>query len=96
MKFEWDEDKRLRNIKKHKIDFKDIQDIFENPIVELIDTREDYGEDRIIALGVSNLVKNHPTVLVAVYIEVIEDTIRFISARKALKHEQRKYYRKIF
>ncbi len=28
MKFEWDESKRQENIKKHRIDFKDILDVF--------------------------------------------------------------------
>lgn len=95
MKFEWDENKRLKNIQKHRIDFKDILDIFNRPMLERVDDRQDYGEERIICLGLSHLVEN-PTVVVVVYVEKINDIIRIISARKALKYEQGIYYKKIF
>ena len=49
---EWDENKRLENIKERGVDFMDAALIFENEIIiEAIDTRDDYGEDRIQALG---------------------------------------------
>ena len=51
MRFEWDENKRLENIRKHEIDFVDAALIFDGPTVENVDTREDYGEIRWRALG---------------------------------------------
>lgn len=52
--FEWDEKKRQTNIQKHEIDFVRAARIFQNPVLERIDDRADYGEKRIIALGHSN------------------------------------------
>lgn len=51
MDVEWHEDKREYNLEKHGIDFVRAAKIFENPIVERLDDREDYGEDRYIAIG---------------------------------------------
>ena len=51
-----------------------------------IDERENYGEDRYIGIG---LLQGR--VVVVVYTEPDEETIRIISLRKALSYE-RKYY----
>lgn len=49
---EWHEDKRRDNLRDHGVDFMDAALIFENElIIEAIDTRENYGEERIQALG---------------------------------------------
>lgn len=49
--FEWDEDKRQRNIDKRGVDFRLAALIFSNPVLESDDQRNDYGERRILALG---------------------------------------------
>jgi uncharacterized DUF497 family protein len=49
--FEWDEEKRLSNIKERGIDFRDAALIFEGAVVVQEDTRESYGEQRFRALG---------------------------------------------
>jgi hypothetical protein len=51
-----------------------------------LDTKEDYGEDRFIGIG---FLKNF--VVVVVYTELEEETIRIISLRKALKHERKQF-----
>ena len=56
------------------------------PMVVDIDERENYGEDRYIGIG---LLQGR--VVVVVYTEPDEETIRIISLRKALSYE-RKYY----
>ena len=86
MNFEWDEEKRRANIIGHGLDFSDSWEIFEGPMLTGLDEREDYGEDRWIAIG---LLKG--IVVVIVFTERGEDTIRVISLRKALKHERIKY-----
>jgi uncharacterized protein len=48
---EGDEEKRRRNLDEHGVDFRDAALIFENPVVEAEDSRSDYGEIRIRALG---------------------------------------------
>lgn len=49
--FEWDEFKRVNNLEKHGIDFVRAVKVFENPIVEKRDDRQNYTEDRWIAIG---------------------------------------------
>ena len=48
--FEWDPIENRINITKHGINFFTAAKIFDGPILEE-DTRQDYGESRIIALG---------------------------------------------
>lgn len=51
MSLEWDENKRQWNIAERGVDFRLAGQIFENPIIETEDRREDYGEVRYRALG---------------------------------------------
>lgn len=90
MQFEWDEAKNEVNIRKHGIDFADVTDMFNHPMLTLLDDREDYGEERWIGIGWMQRF-----VGVVVYVERHEDTIRIISARKATKHEVRRYEQSI-
>lgn len=53
LSFEWDREKNAANIKNHGIDFLDAALIFENPTIDAVDDRADYGEVRHIALGLS-------------------------------------------
>ncbi len=51
MAFEWDEAKRLSNIEDHGVDFRLAAAIFETPVIEAIDERMEYGEQRYRAIG---------------------------------------------
>lgn len=84
--YEWDEEKRARNFEKHRVDFLDAAKIFEHPILEWCDTREDYGEDRWIAIG-----HWEEEFFVVVY-TWREDNRRIISAWKAGRNEEERYY----
>jgi uncharacterized protein len=86
MRFEWDEAKNDINIRKHGIDFKDVVDMFNHPMLTLVDHREDYGEERWIGIGWLKTLMG-----VVVYTERKGDLIRIISARKAVKQEVRYY-----
>jgi uncharacterized DUF497 family protein len=90
MQFEWDEAKNEINIRKHGIDFEDAKDMFNHPMLTLVDDREDYDEERWFAVGLM-----HTMFGVVVYTERVGDVIRIISARKATKHEVRKYEQSI-
>jgi uncharacterized DUF497 family protein len=65
--------------------------IFENPTLEAIDERADYGELRYIAFGLSG-----EAVLQVVYTWRGENVIRIISAWRASRDDTEKYYREIF
>lgn len=86
MKYIWDRQKNETNVKKHELDFADAYKVFESPMLVDLDKREEYGKDRWIGVG---LMENR--VVVVVFTEPDEDTIRIISFRKATLSE-REYY----
>ena len=86
MKVEWDEQKNLANIRKHGFGFTDAWEIFEAPMLIDLDDRFDYGEDRWIGIG-----RLQSRIVVVVYTEPDDETVRVISLRKALSHERHAY-----
>lgn len=68
--------------------FQEAIKVFRDPFaVERLDTREDYGEERMNLIGMCDGILLHVT-----YTERGE-RIRIISARRAERHEQDDYYR---
>ncbi|MDQ3129515.1 MAG: BrnT family toxin [Acidobacteriota bacterium] len=86
MNFEWDESKSKTNIAKRDLDFADAWQIFDAPMVVRIDNQKDYGEERFVGIG---FLKN--LVVVIVFTEPNEQTIRVVSLRKALKYEREQF-----
>jgi len=86
MTFEWDNDKQHRNLVKHGVDFQDVVRFFANPVLEWIDNREDYREERILSIGVT---EEEYFVVVSTW---RENTRRIISAWKAGRNEKEKYH----
>ena len=87
--FVWDEAKRRLNLRKHGIDFADAEKIFRGVTFTAEDTREDYGEQRFLTLG---LLEDQ--VVSVAHTEQGEE-IRIFSIRKATKHEARFYFSQI-
>lgn len=88
MKFEWDEKKNKLNIRTHGIDFCDAHLIFDNPMLIKIDTRKDYGEERLVGLGVL-----YDIVIVIVFTKR-GNAVRVISIRRANRNERKIYQEK--
>lgn len=86
MKFEWDQQKNQTNLAKHHLDFADTPRVFRLPLRISLDERQDYGEDRWIGIGILD-----GRVVVVVFTEPDEQTIRIISLRKALPYERKRY-----
>jgi uncharacterized protein len=86
VRFDWDDEKNKQNVSRHGFDFSDAWEIFELPMLVGVDTRGGYGEQRLIGIGFLN-----ERVVVVVFTESEDDTIRIISLRKALKHEREKF-----
>ena len=85
--FEWNDDKASSNLVKHGVSFDEARSVFRDPFaIELIDDRDDYEEERIILIGMSN-----QNVLVVIYTERNKRN-RIISARKAEPNERRFYH----
>ena len=89
MNFTWDETKRQANLRKHGLDFADAVHVFNGPLVFFEDQRADYGEQRMIGIGLLGSL-----VVLIVHVES-NDEIRLISMRKADRDEVNLYYRNI-
>jgi uncharacterized DUF497 family protein len=88
LEFEWDDSKAAENVRNHGVSFAQAAFAFRDPFaVEWIDLREAYGEERIILLGMTS-----DQILTVVNTERPE-RIRIISARRATKNEQARFYR---
>jgi len=85
MRFEWDPGKNDSNLRKHGISLEQATKLFRNDedILEVYDNEHSAGEDRFIAIG-----RLGDEVVVVVFTEPAEDTIRLISARPAGKAER--------
>jgi uncharacterized DUF497 family protein len=90
MVFGWDNAKNKANIRKHRIDFEDVAQVFDSPMIIRVDDREAYGEERLIGTGFLGNV-----VVVIVFTEINENVVRIISARKANKDEQKRFEQEI-
>lgn len=88
MKFEWDDNKNETNIRRHGIDFHDATLIFEHSMLIKPDTRKDYGERRLVGLGMLFEV-----VIVIVFTKR-GNAIRVISIRRANRNERKIYQEK--
>jgi hypothetical protein len=88
VRYEWDDGKAAENLRKHGVDFADAIAALEDPNhVEAIDDRFVYDEERIQVIGMA-----HGEVLLVVVMLPGEEICRIISARKATRHEQDRYY----
>jgi len=87
MNYEWDPDKNLKNIKKHKVSF-------EQAKIALEDFNQLYGYDETHSINEDryNVFGNAKgRILVVNIVWINEDTIRIISARRANKNEMEAY-----
>ena len=89
MKYEWDEAKSRKNLAKHGLSFEDAAVVFSGPCVTFEDDRSEYGEKRLIALG---LLAGR---LVVVARTPRDDGTRIISMRKGNRREQKIYQERL-
>ena len=87
--FTWNEAKRKENLAKHGIDFADAEAVFAGYRITAEATREGYGEQRFLSLGLLQAK------VVSVPHTPRKNDDRIISIRKATKHETRFYYSQI-
>jgi len=89
MKYEWDEAKNRRNFEKHGLRFEDAALVFPGPCVTFEDDRFDYGEQRLLTLG---LLERR---LVVIAHSPRDDGTRIISMRKGNRREQKIYKKRL-
>lgn len=85
----WDERKNVTNQEKHGVSFAEAQQLFlaDGDYLELYDEAHSEHEDRFIAIGPINR-----GVVLVVWTERDEDTVRIISARWASVRERDLYH----
>jgi len=93
VRFAWDPEKSERNLVERGFDFAFAASVFTGPTLERIDTRQDYGEVRRIALGVADEIPL--TIVYTDRAEAGEVVRRIISARVSNRRERQAYH-KIF
>lgn len=90
MRFSWDARKSTRNLRERGFDFEFATQIFDRATLKRVDSRRDYGERRMIALG-----KAQDIPLTVVYTDRAEASgdmnRRIISARKSNRREREAY-----
>jgi uncharacterized protein len=86
MRFEWAPAKVRANFKKHGLSFLEASMLFTGggEYLEIYDEKHSEEEDRFIAIG--PIARG---IIVVVYTEVTEESVRIISARLATKREIR-------
>jgi hypothetical protein len=89
MKYEWDEAKNRKNLAKHGLSFEDAAQMFSGPCVTFEDDRFEYGEERLITLG---LLAGR---LVVMAHSPRDERTRIISMRKGNRREQRIYQERL-
>jgi uncharacterized protein len=83
--FEWDENKRVANVAKHRIDFADATEAFHDPTADCFLSPRPGGEQRYVIVG------SMQGSLIAVVFTPRRDAIRIISARMARQTERQRY-----
>lgn len=85
MEFEWDPAKHESNLRTRGIGFDEAALVFEREVIEWPDTRTDYGEVRMNAIGETN-----GKVLRVIY-TVRGDVVRIITAWKADRRDRQRW-----
>jgi uncharacterized protein len=85
MLFEWSEEKRLENLRKHGIDFVDAKEIWHGEVLEVPSAQQEHGEERYLAYGVLD------GRIIAVVFTWRGEARRLISARRARSNERQDY-----
>lgn len=89
LRFEWDEQKAVANLRKHGVSFEEAKSAFYDDQAKLIDDPDhSQGEDRFVLLGLSSVLR---LLVVCHCYRSAGGVIRIISARKANSNEMRFY-----
>jgi len=90
VRFDWDRRKNAENLRVRGFDFEFASLIFDGPTLEREDERRDYGERRVVAIGLA-----HGIAVTVVYTDRTEAGVsirRIISARLSSRHERQAFF----
>ena len=87
MRFAWDPNKAVSNLRDHGVSFEEASTVFGDPLaVTIPDPDHSIGQERLLTMGQSTVGQ----LLVVSHTEE-GDTIHIISARRATTHERKDY-----
>jgi uncharacterized DUF497 family protein len=88
VRFDWDPEKERRNVAKHGVSFKEAKELFTSKVdfLEIYDAEHSDEEERFIAIG-----PIRRGLVLVVFTERVENTVRILSARWASKKERTLY-----
>jgi uncharacterized DUF497 family protein len=93
LRFAWDREKAKRNLEKHGVAFAEAETVFyDEHALQIDDPDESVGEERFLMLGLSGTLR---ILAVCHCVRAGGDDIRIISARKAVKAEQKQYWERL-
>ena len=93
LRFTWDLDKARSNERKHGVTFEEAQSVvYDQYALQLEDPDEAAHEERFLMLGLSAALR---MLTVAHCVRASGDEIRIVSARKAVKAEQKQYWERL-
>ena len=78
-------DKADRNARKHGVTFEEAATVFSDPLALIIEDESHHENARIIGESLA------ARILLVVFVERDGDLVRLISARRATRHERRRY-----
>jgi hypothetical protein len=90
VRFAWDRKKSAENLRERGFDFEFATLVFEGPTLEREDNRRDYGEKRVVAIGLAQGIA-----LTVVFTDRAETGVvvrRVISARLSNRRERQAYF----
>lgn len=85
MAYQWNEQKRRINLRRHRLDFRDAHLAFNSDAIVLVDDRYDYDEERYILYGFAG------EQLIAIAFTYRGESVHIISMRKATRMESAEY-----
>lgn len=85
MRCVWDERKAVTNLRNHGVSFDEAATVFSDPLALIIEDASRPENARIIGQS------NGAQILLVVFVERDGDALRLISARRATRHERRRY-----
>jgi len=92
LKFDWNEEKNIKNVKKHGVAFEEAKTVFQDEMAyEIFDEKHSDDEDRYIIIGLSSKTRE---LLVCHCYRNGGDIVRIFSARRATKPEITIYERR--
>jgi uncharacterized DUF497 family protein len=81
----WDGDKADRNAREHGVTFEEAATFFSDPLALIIEDESHPENARIIGESLAACI------LLVVFVERDRDLVRLLSARRAKRHERRRY-----